>query len=41
MKTIDDIIEMLKRKGINVKKIKKKRINHPYWNFYQNKDFYK
>ncbi|WP_269431600.1 hypothetical protein [Bacillus sp. SA1-12] len=41
MKTIDTIIEVLKRKGINVKKVKIKRINHLYWNFSQNKDSYK
>jgi hypothetical protein len=41
MKTIDTIIEELKRKGINVKKVKIKRINHPYWNYCQNKDMYK
>lgn len=41
MKTIDTIIKELKRKGINVKKVRIKRNNHPYWNNYQNKDMYK
>jgi hypothetical protein len=41
MKSIDTIIEVLKRKGINAKKVKKKRINHPNWNFCRNKDLYK
>jgi hypothetical protein len=41
MKTIDAIIEELKRKGIYVKKVKIKRINHPYWNYCQNKDINK